>query len=150
MYLIQNAKLGDYLLNKYPECHQFGSEKQLYQFTIGLKNRYIKKSPPLSKVSYDDKIDVIDNALGIHRQIARIQGNKLKSKREIKIASLFKQTPDAFLTMILVHELAHLKEKEHNRAFYNLCCHMQPNYHQVELDLRLYLTHLQEIGPLYV
>lgn len=150
MYLIQNAKLGNYLLNKYPECHQFGSEKQLYQFTIGLKNRYIKKSPPLSKVSYDDKIDVIDNALGIHRQIARIQGNKLKSKREIKIASLFKQTPDAFLTMILVHELAHLKEKEHNRAFYNLCCHMQPNYHQVELDLRLYLTHLQEIGPLYV
>ena len=51
--------------------------------------------------------------------------------------------------MIVVHELAHLKEREHNRAFYQLCCYMQDDYHQVELDLRLYLTHLQELGALY-
>ncbi|WP_410733789.1 YgjP-like metallopeptidase domain-containing protein [Citrobacter portucalensis] len=25
--------------------------------------------------------------------------------------------------MIVVHELAHLKEKEHDKAFYQLCCH---------------------------
>jgi predicted metal-dependent hydrolase len=148
-HLLESKKLGDYLRNKYPECHQFGSEKKLYQFSIGLKNRYLKKSPPVSKVTYDDKIDTIDKALGIHHQIARVQGSKLKSKREIKIAALFKQTPETFLTMIVVHELAHLKEKQHNRAFYNLCCHMQPNYHQAELDLRLYLTHLQEVGALY-
>ncbi|WP_317628143.1 YgjP-like metallopeptidase domain-containing protein [Colwellia psychrerythraea] len=27
---------------------------------------------------------------------------------------IFKKAPEAFLTMIVVHELAHLKEKEHN------------------------------------
>lgn len=44
--------------------------------------------------------------------------------------------------MIVVHELAHLKEKEHNKAFYQLCCHMEPHYHQLEFDTRLWLTQL--------
>ncbi|EPJ46738.1 MAG: putative metal-dependent hydrolase [Osedax symbiont Rs1] len=147
--LLDSAQLGRYLLNKYPHCHQLGAEKQLYKFAIGLKNQHLKKSPPLSKVVYDDKIDTINNALGLHAQIARIQGNKLKAKREIKIAAVFKRAPIEFLKMIVVHELAHLKEKDHNRAFYNLCCYMQADYYQVELDLRLYLTHLQQLGELY-
>ena len=42
--------------------------------------------------------------------------------------------------MIVVHELAHLKEREHGKAFYALCLHMEPDYHQLEFDLRLWLT----------
>ena len=52
--------------------------------------------------------------------------------------------------MIVVHELAHLREKDHNKGFYQLCEHMEPDYHQLEFDLRLYLTHLEMIGPLDV
>jgi hypothetical protein len=48
--------------------------------------------------------------------------------------------PADFLRMIVVHELAHLKEREHDRAFYALCLHMEPHYHQLEFDLRLWLT----------
>jgi len=44
--------------------------------------------------------------------------------------------------MIVVHELAHLKERAHDKAFYALCTHMAPDYHQLEFDLRLYLTQL--------
>jgi len=44
--------------------------------------------------------------------------------------------------LIVVHELAHLKESEHNKAFYQLCQHMEAQYFQLEFDLRLYLTHL--------
>jgi len=32
----------------------------------------------------------------------------------------------AFLQMIVVHELAHLKVREHDKAFYKLCHHMAP------------------------
>ncbi|MEY2840399.1 MAG: hypothetical protein RJB60_2698, partial [Pseudomonadota bacterium] len=42
-------------------------------------------------------------------------------------------------------ELAHLKEKDHGKAFYQLCTHMEPNYHQYEFDLRLYLV-ARELG----
>jgi len=50
--------------------------------------------------------------------------------------------------MIVVHELAHLKEKQHNKAFYKLCLYMEPEYHQLEFDMRLYLTHIDVAGKL--
>jgi hypothetical protein len=77
-----------------------------------------------------------------------VQGSNLKASREIRIASLFKEVPLEFLRMIAVHELAHLKEKEHGKAFYQLCLHMEPEYHQYEFDLRLYLTQVELHGKL--
>jgi predicted metal-dependent hydrolase len=78
--------------------------------------------------------------------VSRVQGSRLKASREIRVASVFREAPAAFLRMILVHELAHLKEREHNKAFYQLCTHMEPDYVQLEFDLRLYLTH-RESSP---
>jgi len=147
--LLEQNKLADYLLNKYPTTHQFVNDKSLRGYAVSFKNQYIKKSSPLSQVIYDPKIHVINNALGLHTFISRIQGNKLKSKNEIRISDIFRKSPEAFLRMIVVHELAHLKEKEHTRAFYKLCCHMVSDYHQLELDMRLYLTQLALNGEIY-
>ena len=93
----------------------------------------------INKVIYDSKINVINNALGLHTFISRVQGYKLKAKNEIRISHIFKNAPIEFLEMIVVHELAHLKQKEHNKAFYSLCHHMLDNYAQIEFDFRLYL-----------
>ncbi len=147
--LIQQDKLSDYLLQKYASAHNIKTDKALFSYVIDLKESYMKKSAPLSKVVYDGKINVIHNALGTHRFVSRVQGGKLKAKNEIRIASMFKHVPEEFLTMIVVHELAHFKEKEHNKAFYKLCEHMEPGYHQLEFDLRLYLTHMDLLGKLY-
>lgn len=100
-------------------------------------------------MQYDSRIQVIQQALGLHRAVSRVQGNRLKAKAEIRIASLFRQGPEALLRMIVVHELAHLREKNHDKAFYSLCCHMEPNYHQLEFDARLYLTCLDVEGSVY-
>lgn len=147
--VVASERLGELLLKKYPDSHPYRTDAALYDYTIALKNAAMRKSPPLNRVSYDNKIKVIQHALGQHHFISRIQGSKLKSVNEIKIASLFRTAPEAFLKMIVVHELAHFKEKEHNKAFYQLCLHMEPNYHQYELDLRLYLIHLDKFGTLY-
>lgn len=45
--------------------------------------------------------------------------------------------------MIVVHELAHLKEREHDKAFYALCTHMEPDCHQLEFDVRLWLAGME-------
>ena len=42
--------------------------------------------------------------------------------------------------------LAHLREREHDKAFYKLCTHMEPAYHQLEFEVRIYLTHLETTG----
>jgi hypothetical protein len=99
-------------------------------------------------VAYDSKLHVVRNALGTHTTVSRVQGGRLKAKREIRVATLFRDGPPQFLRMIAVHELAHCKEKDHDKAFYQLCVRMQPDYHQVEFDLRLYLTHREAHGKL--
>ncbi|AGQ32968.1 Protein of uncharacterised function DUF45 [Serratia liquefaciens] len=147
--LIDQRRLGDVLLQRYPQVHDCTTDKSLYQFTVDLKNQYLRNAQPLSKVAYDGKIQVMKHALGMHTAISRVQGGKLKAKAEIRVATVFKLAPEPFLRMIVVHELAHLKEKDHNKAFYSLCCHMEPNYHQLEFDTRLYLTHLSVFGDLY-
>jgi len=147
--LLARQALGAYLLNKYPSAHAVANDKALRDFTLDIKNQYLKKSAPLSKVVYDNKIHVIKHALGLHSYVSRVQGGKIKSKNEIRISSLFKRVPEEFLRMIVVHELAHIKEKEHNKAFYQLCQHMFPPYAQVEFDLRVYLTYFDELGSLY-
>ena len=146
--LINTNGLKKYLLSKYPNSHSIKNDKALFNYTLEIKNEYMKKSAPLSKTLYDGKINVIHNALGTHHFISRVQGSKLKAKNEIRIASMFKNVPEDFLEMIVVHELAHFKEKEHNKAFYKLCEFMQPNYHQVEFDLRVYLTHVDLHGKI--
>lgn len=147
--LINENRLGAALLSRYPDPHTITTDKALYDYTIELKNQFLRKANPLSKVLFDGKIDVINQALGLHTFISRVQGNKLKAKHEIRISALFKSAPLEFLRMIVVHELAHLKEKQHNKAFYQLCRHMETDYHQLEFDLRLYLTQLELFGPLY-
>jgi predicted metal-dependent hydrolase len=146
--LIKEKKLTSHLLKKYPISHSLSNDKTLFSYVNELKNEHMKKAPPLSKTQYDGKIHVINNALGTHHFISRVQGSKLKAKNEIKIASMFKNVPEEFLQMIVVHELAHFKEKEHNKAFYKLCEYMQPSYHQAEFDLRLYLTHMDIFGKI--
>lgn len=149
--LIAENQLGGVLLAKYPSAHDIRTDKALYDFTVEIKNEFLRKSQPLSKVAYDGKISVINNALGMHSFVSRVQGAKLKSKHEIRVASVFKDGPIDFLRMIVVHELAHLKEKEHNKAFYKLCEYMEPSYHQLEFDTRLYLTQVELTGsPLYL
>ncbi|WP_409050149.1 YgjP-like metallopeptidase domain-containing protein [Sphaerotilus sp.] len=142
--LVAQDQLGALLARRHPEPHEVRTDRALYDYTQALKSRYLRSAEPLAKVVYDPKLKVIQHALGTHTTISRVQGGKLKAKREIRVASLFREAPANFLKMIVVHELAHLKEREHDKAFYALCCHMAPDYHQLEFDLRLYLTHLDQ------
>jgi predicted metal-dependent hydrolase len=147
--IIDEGRLGEIILSRYPTPHGVRTDKQLYDYTMDIKSRFLGKSQPLNRVTYDSKIKVIQHALGQHHYITKAHGNKTKTINEIKIASVFKNGPEAFLKMITTHELAHFREKEHNKSFYQLCRHMEPQYHQYEFDLRLYLTYLDLYGELY-
>lgn len=140
--LIEQGRLGAILADRYDQSHAVRSDGQLYDYVQSLKDRHLRKSVPLGKVLYDSRLQVMKHALGTHTAISRVHGGRLKASREIRIATVFRDAPAPFLKMIVVHELAHMKEAEHNKSFYQLCTHMEPDYHQLEFDLRLYLTHL--------
>ena len=144
--LLTQDRVAERLRRRYGDAHGVRTDGALYDYTLALKNRFMRNAAPLSKVVYDNRLQVIQNALGTHTTVARVQGNKLKTKREIRVAGLFRSAPAEFLKMIVVHELAHLKERAHDKAFYALCQHMEPDYHQLEFDLRLDLM-AQELTP---
>ncbi|MCK9199913.1 MAG: DUF45 domain-containing protein [Gallionella sp.] len=141
--LIEQDKLAERLLRLYPLAHDVRTDKALYDYVQELKSEYLRNAGQLSKVAFDGKLHVVQQALGTHTSISRVQGGNLKAKREIRIATVFKEMPAEFLRMIVVHELAHIKEREHGKAFYQLCLHIEPDYSQLEFDLRVYLTHLE-------
>jgi UTP pyrophosphatase len=138
--LIAAGRLAEMVARRHPDAHNVRTESALYDYVNDLKSTHMRSAPPLAKVAYDPKLHIMKNVLGTHSAVSRVQGSRLKAKREIRIATLFKEAPADFLRMIVVHELAHLKEREHDKAFYALCLHMEPDYHQLEFDLRLWLT----------
>ncbi|HHX8274995.1 TPA: M48 family metallopeptidase [Vibrio diabolicus] len=140
--LIASGKFVPWFEKRYPDRHQIKSEKALYEYAMAIKNRYMKKAAPISKVVYDKKIHAVNNALGLQSVISRNHGGKLKSKNEIRIANVFKDAPEPLLRMLVVHELAHTREKNHDKAFYQLCCYIEPEYHQLEFDARLFMIYL--------
>ena len=144
--LIEQNRLAEILLKKYPQAHAVRTDKALYDYVQEIKGEYLRNTGQLSLVAFDSTMHIIRQALGTHTRISRVQGTKLKAKREIRVATMFKAMPPEFLRMIVVHELAHLKQREHDKAFYALCQHMEPEYHQLEFDLRVYLTQ-QEFKP---
>jgi len=144
--LIARGELAAQLQRRYPDLHAVRTDGALYAYTSALKNRHLRNAEPLAKVVFDNRLQVIGNALGTHTTVARVQGNRLKAKREIRIAGVFRTLPEAFLRMIVVHELAHLKQRDHDKAFYALCAHMEPDYHQLEFDLRLSLMQTDATG----
>jgi predicted metal-dependent hydrolase len=138
--LMRAGRLGASVAQRYPEGHTVRSDRALVDYVGAIKARHLRSAPPLAKVAYDSQLHSARNALGTHTAISRVQGGQLKAKRELRVASLFKEAPAAFLRMIVVHELAHLKERQHDKAFYALCTHMEADYHQLEFDTRLWLT----------
>lgn len=144
--LIAEGRLGAHLANRYPGRHAVQTDKALNDYTQALKQAGMRSAPPIHKVIYDGKLDVLRNALGLHSSISRVQGSRLTAKSEIRIAALFKTVAPEFLEMIVVHELAHLRHAAHDKGFYQLCQHLLPEYHQIEFDLRLLLI-LRELLP---
>lgn len=138
--LIERNELQNWVQKNYPEKHNIQTDKALYDYVMALKQKYLKNAPAPSKVFFDNKLDMSKGTLGTNTFTSRVQGAKLKRKNEIRIAAFLREAPKEFLDVLVVHELAHLKEKDHDKAFYQLCCHMLGGYHQLEFDLRVWLT----------
>ena len=144
--LLDQGHAQAYLARRYPHAHDVRNDGALVEYVGALKARYMRTAPPLAKVAFDGRLQQLHQALGTHTAVSRVQGRQLKGKREIRIARVFIEAPEAFLRMIVIHELAHLRERDHDKAFYALCQHMDADYHQLEFDTRLWLTAREQPG----
>ena len=142
--LLAEGTLGEALERRYPRRHVLRSDRALYDYVVEIKEACLRNTPPLSKVVYDNSLQIVRQALGTHTRVSRVQGGRLKAKNEIRIAAVFRDAPEEFLRMIVVHELAHLRVRDHSKEFYQLCRYMEPAYHQLEFDLRVWLLWIEQ------
>ena len=100
-----------------------------------------------AKACLPERVAYYSERMGLYPTQVRITGARTRfgscsSQGHICFSWRLMQYPPEAIDYVVVHELAHLKEKEHNKAFYQVCCHMEPQYHQLEFDTRLWLTQL--------
>ena len=79
--LITERKLRESVLRRYPLTHDVCTDRALYDYVAALKAEHLRKAEPLAKVAYDNILHVVENALGTHTTVSRVQGTKLKDKR---------------------------------------------------------------------
>ena len=70
--LIAADRLGPWLERRYAELHTVRNDRQLYDYTQALKERYLRQSVPLSKVVYDSRLQVLKHALGTHTTVSAL------------------------------------------------------------------------------
>ena len=70
--LMDQDRLGELLLRKYPAAHGVRTDKALYDYVHALKDDSLRNAGPLSKVAFDSKLQDLRNALGTHTRIARV------------------------------------------------------------------------------
>ena len=78
--LIDQGRLGAVLEARYPQSHAIRTDNALFDYVNALKSRYMRNAPQLAKVAFDNKLRLVQQALGTHTAVSRVQGGKLKAK----------------------------------------------------------------------
>jgi hypothetical protein len=65
--LIAQNRIEPMLREKYSEAHAVRNDRQLYDYTLAMKERFLRKAAPLNKVVYDNRLQVMKHA---HQRIA--------------------------------------------------------------------------------
>jgi len=105
----------------------------------GIKKLFKKNTEVLisNKLPYWSKITQIDyNEVKVRDAITRY-GSCMPSKKNLYFSSRLIMLPEDKVDAIIVHELCHMKHKNHNKEFYDLVAKYIPNYKEIDKWLKI-------------
>ena len=89
------------------------------------------------RLPYWSKIMQIDyNEVKVRDAITRY-GSCMPSKKNLYFSSRLIMLPEDKVDAIIVHELCHMKHKNHNKEFYDLVAKYIPNYKEIDKWLKI-------------
>ena len=88
------------------------------------------------KLPYWSKITGIDYNLVKVRDATSRYGSCMPSKKNVYFSSRLIMLPEEEVDAIIVHELCHMKYKNHNKQFYELVQKYIPNYREIDKWLK--------------
>ena len=113
---------------------------QRQQIKIGLQNWYLNQARTVFGERLSDIVRRAPWAMGRDiplklRRMKRTWGN-CSSHGEIKLNTHLVKAPMQLIDSVIAHELCHLEEMNHGRAFYDLLERLNPNWRQDRARLR--------------
>lgn len=115
----------------------YGSEagpSKLEKKTEELYRAYLKTEIPGIVARYESEMGVIVNEIGVKKMKTRWGSCNIRAGRIWLGLELAKKRPLA-LEYVVVHEMAHLLEKYHNKNFYGILNRFFPRWKEVEKEL---------------
>jgi len=89
--------------------------------------------PPLVK-RYSEEMDLYPNRISFRKN--RSRWGSCSSRNNLTFNTMLIQTPPPFIEYVVVHELAHIRHKNHSRAFWSLVHDILPDYKQREKQIK--------------
>ena len=111
-------------------------EYKIKNIDIFYKNE-IKKILPLKVEEYSKKMNLFPTNIS-YRKNKRTWGS-CNHKNGLNFNILLMKFPIEVMEYVIVHELAHIKHKNHSRDFWNLVAVYCPNYKEVEKQFKRFL-----------
>ena len=101
--------------------------------TDGLTEYDIKKIKEEARVYFEDKTKYFSEIMGLKYSRIKITSAKTRfgscnTKGNISYSYRLMLYPEVAREYVVVHELAHLKEMNHSKAFYDIVEHYMPDY----------------------
>lgn len=111
-----------------------------------LKNRNLDELKHLINKHYQ-KVDLANNINNFYFRNMSSKWASLSSKNNITFNKKMKYLPEKLIKYILVHELAHTKERRHNENFWNIIENRIKDYKKKEKELFEYWFLINQKEP---
>ena len=111
-------------------------EYKIKNIDIFYKNE-IKKILPLKVEEYSKKMNLYPTSIS-YRKNKRTWGS-CNYKNGLNFNILLMKFPIEVMEYVIIHELAHIKHKNHSRDFWNLVAVYCPNYKEIEKQFKKFL-----------
>ena len=118
-----------------------GEQKSILEFNIKNLDTFYKKEIenyiPFLVEKYSNLMQLFPTKIS-YRKNKRTWGS-CNYKNELNFNILLMKYPLYIMEYIVVHELAHIKYKNHSKEFYSLVKKYSPNYKEIEKNFKSYL-----------
>ncbi len=97
-----------------------------------------KQSVPLLVEKWSEQMDLLPTSIRFRK--TKRQWGSCSGKNVLSFNTMLMKLPQDVIQYIIVHELAHIKHKHHQKSFWNLVGQHLPDYKQCIAELHTYTT----------
>jgi predicted metal-dependent hydrolase len=111
---------------------------KIHQQIYNLYKEEAKSKLPQIVQEYTNKMQLFPNKITFRK--TKRQWGSCSATNNISLNTMLAKLPIDVVKYVIVHELAHIRHKNHQKEFWALVCKYMPKYKQLQNELKTYTT----------